>query len=62
MVLTMQYMYTPLHYAAEANSIEILSLLLDAGADINAKTEVSLRLTDRTTTLTMYQQHIHVER
>jgi ankyrin repeat protein len=34
-------MYTALHHACEADSVEIVSLLLDGGADINARSEVS---------------------
>ncbi len=37
-----KYGYSPLHMACEAGSLDIVSLLLDRGVDVNAKSWVSL--------------------
>ena len=39
-ILCAQYMYTALHFAAEADSAAIVSLLLDADANIHARSQV----------------------
>ena len=37
----MQDGWTPLHWAAQKGSLEVVKLLLDKGVDVNAKTNVS---------------------
>ena len=32
--------YTPLHYASQENAIDIAKLLIENGADINARTDI----------------------
>ncbi len=40
--LFLQYRYTPLHYAVENHTAEVTKLLIERGADVNAKTLVRL--------------------
>ena len=41
-----QFAYTPLHFASEANAPHIISLLLEAGANITAKSQVGINARD----------------